>query len=102
MYIIDEKLPKDCFECKFRTRCNVWEAFLKLPINPDELDIDDLDYLKPMVFTSCKIKPIPQLIQKLYIKWVMKSCRHLCLFCNHKNKCELCIVRKDTKCKTHG
>ena len=40
MYIVDEKLPKDCFECKFRTKCNVWESFLKLPLNMQEINID--------------------------------------------------------------
>ncbi|MBO7691152.1 MAG: hypothetical protein J6T10_00780 [Methanobrevibacter sp.] len=93
MYIVDEKLPKDCFECKFRTRCNVWESFLKLPLNMQEINIDDLDYLRPMVFSTCRLHPIPSIIQKLYMKWYMRKCMHLCLFCKHKNKCELCIMK---------
>ena len=95
MYIVNEKLPKDCFECKFRTKCNVWEAFLKLPINIEELNMDDLEYLKPMVFSHCKLYEVPNKYVRLFHKWIKRECMHICLFCKHKHKCEMCILRKD-------
>ena len=93
MYIVLEELPKNCFDCKFRTKCNVWEKFLKLPFNDYGIEQEDLRYLKPTVFSVCRLRPIPLLIQKLYVKWHMKQCRHLCLFCKFKKQCELCTVK---------
>ena len=95
MYIVDDKLPKDCFECKFRTKCNVWEAFLRLPIEMAEIKMDDLELLKPMKYRNCKIHKVPSWIARLYFKFIKGKCKHLCCTCNHKNKCELYLYGRD-------
>ena len=95
MYIVNDKLPKDCFECKFRTKCDVWESFLRLPLNMAEIEIEDLKYLRPMVFRNCKLRKIPPFISRFYIKFIKKKCQHLCILCEHKNHCELYTFGKE-------
>lgn len=89
MYLVNDKLPKDCFECKFRTKCDVWQAFLKLPINIAEIKLEDMNVLKPMIYRNCKIYKVPKWIKRFYFKFIMRKCPHLCKFCKHKNKCEI-------------
>lgn len=95
MYIVNEKMPKDCFECKFRTKCDVWEAFIRLPIDMSKIDIDDLEYLRPMVFRNCKIRKVPAFISRLYFKWIKKKCQHLCLTCEHRSHCEIYLYGRE-------
>lgn len=89
MYIVNDNMPKDCFECPFRTKCNVWEDFLKLPINEANIEIDSVMFLKPTVFRACKIQRIPNKVMRFYLKWGKRLCRHLCLYCKHKKYCDL-------------
>ena len=98
MYLVTDDLPKDCFECKFRTKCEVWEKFLNLPFDKGEILMNDLDLLKPRVFTCCKIHPTTKLVSRFYFKWVLKRCRHICLFCRYKRHCEIYLNGRDKYC----
>lgn len=89
MYLVTEEMPKDCFECKFKNGCQVWDDFMKLPLDHATIIMDDLQWLKPTVFKCCKIQPLNKIASRFYLKWILKKCRHICYFCRHKEKCEI-------------
>ena len=90
MYIIDDELPKDCFSCIHRTKCNIWEEFMTLSIDEADIRIDTLKYFKPMEHRCCKyVVEIPSSLVKFYNKFILMKCPHLCKGCRHKNKCDI-------------
>lgn len=89
MYLVNKKLPKDCFECEYRTKCDVWQAFLRLPIDMAEIKMEDMELLKPMRYRNCKIHKIPKFISRFYFKFILKKCQHICRLCKHKKQCEI-------------
>lgn len=87
MYIVNEDLPTRCWECPIKYNCNEWNNVLT-QIKPNMSDKDILKMVQPMNGKYCKIiYNVPRWIEKLYVKWFMGECRHLCILCKHKEMC---------------
>lgn len=86
MYIVKEDLPENCFRCKYNVKCDVWQLIMSDMFEPQFMDYPTP---KPKQFKCCKLIVLPTWIDKWYKKWVLKQCRHICLWCRHRKECDL-------------
>lgn len=95
MYIVNDDLPKNCLHCPYTSKCNVCELIVG-EMSDDEFM--DFPTPKPMQYPCCRIiATIPRRLVKFYRKWIKGWCRHLCVGCRHRRKCDIYNSGRDAE-----